>query len=296
MPLETATYTDDLVTTNPASSDGMNNADDHMRLIKSTIKNTIPGANGPITTATGGHQSRTSGTSTAPAFTFAQEPTLGFFRDGAGVMRFVGGALRGASPVGGLHMFLVEPVGLGKAATGTGHDYLELDGSTWPNASFPALAAHLNQGGSTFTLPNAYATGCFPRSRTATVAAGTKQSNTVGPHTHPDQAITTGTESADHTHSGSGTTSQDFPDHTHNYTTGIFSGSSTGGGAFACAPSGSQTLTSGGANARHQHTYSFTTGGRSSAHTHNATVPTPANTGTTETRPEAISFVFCVKT
>jgi microcystin-dependent protein len=42
MPLETATYIPDLVTSNPAASDGMNNADDHMRLIKAAAKNTFP--------------------------------------------------------------------------------------------------------------------------------------------------------------------------------------------------------------------------------------------------------------
>lgn len=42
MPLETATYITDLVTSNPAHSDGMNNDDAHMRLVKATLKNTFP--------------------------------------------------------------------------------------------------------------------------------------------------------------------------------------------------------------------------------------------------------------
>jgi hypothetical protein len=272
----------------------MNNADDHMRLIKAAVKNTLPGADGPITTAAGGHQSRTSGTSAAPAFTFAQEPTLGFFREAAGVIRFVGGTLKGAAPLGGLHMFLVEPTGLGKGAVGTGHEYLELDGSTWPNASFPALAAHLGQAGTTFTLPDAKTTGRFPRSRTATVAAGTAQANTVGPHTHPDVTPTTAAETQDHTHAFSGNTGTDFPDHTHTtYIANI--PSSTGGGSFAFQYGANSTQT-GGASTRHQHSFSGNTGSRSATHNHTVTVSTPANTGTTETRPEALSFVFCIKT
>lgn len=49
MPLETATYTSDLNPSNPAASDPLSNADDHMRLIKATIKNTFPNITGQIT-------------------------------------------------------------------------------------------------------------------------------------------------------------------------------------------------------------------------------------------------------
>ena len=42
MPLEIATFIPDLVVSNPAHSDGLNNADAHLRLIKSTLKNTFP--------------------------------------------------------------------------------------------------------------------------------------------------------------------------------------------------------------------------------------------------------------
>jgi hypothetical protein len=49
MALETATYIDGLVATNPAASDAISTADDHLRLIKSTIKATFPNINGPVT-------------------------------------------------------------------------------------------------------------------------------------------------------------------------------------------------------------------------------------------------------
>jgi microcystin-dependent protein len=42
LPLETATFILDLVPTNPAHTDGLAQADSHIRLIKSTIKNTLP--------------------------------------------------------------------------------------------------------------------------------------------------------------------------------------------------------------------------------------------------------------
>ncbi|MBW7970943.1 tail fiber protein [Bradyrhizobium sp. BR 10289] len=49
MPLETASIISDLVTSNPASSDPLNNADDHLRLIKSVVKNTFPNITGQVT-------------------------------------------------------------------------------------------------------------------------------------------------------------------------------------------------------------------------------------------------------
>jgi len=50
MGLETGTYIDSLVTTNPASTDGLAQADDHLRLIKSTLKNTFPSITGAVST------------------------------------------------------------------------------------------------------------------------------------------------------------------------------------------------------------------------------------------------------
>jgi len=49
MALETATYINGLVVTNPVATDGLAQADDHMRLIKSTIKATFPNVTGAIT-------------------------------------------------------------------------------------------------------------------------------------------------------------------------------------------------------------------------------------------------------
>lgn len=48
MGLETGTYIDDLVSTNPASGDVASQGDDHIRLIKSTIKATFPNIAGAV--------------------------------------------------------------------------------------------------------------------------------------------------------------------------------------------------------------------------------------------------------
>lgn len=49
MGLETSTYVNGLNAANPAATDGLSQADDHLRLIKSTIKNTLPNITGAIT-------------------------------------------------------------------------------------------------------------------------------------------------------------------------------------------------------------------------------------------------------
>src|SRR3990167_11461735 len=43
MGLEAATYLNDLVSTNPVVGDGVSVGDDHIRLLKSTLKATFPG-------------------------------------------------------------------------------------------------------------------------------------------------------------------------------------------------------------------------------------------------------------
>lgn len=48
MTVETATYISDLNTSNPAASDNRSEGDDHLRLIKATIKTTFPNVNGAM--------------------------------------------------------------------------------------------------------------------------------------------------------------------------------------------------------------------------------------------------------
>ena len=49
MSLESATYISDLVSTNPAAGDLKSQGDDHLRLIKSTVKATFPNVSGAVT-------------------------------------------------------------------------------------------------------------------------------------------------------------------------------------------------------------------------------------------------------
>lgn len=294
MPLETATYVSDLVASNPAASDPLAGADDHLRLIKATTKATLAHT-GPLTN-TDNQLIPAAGTSAKPAYAFAAEPTLGFYRSAAGVMSLAGGKMSptGLREAGETAMFLAEPASLGKVTADTGKDWLELNGATYNVADYPTLASRLGVSSGTFTLPNMYTLGRFPRSRTAATAVRTAQANTVGPHTHPDVTPTTAVETQAHAHTFSGTTGVDSPDHTH-LSTGYDAGAGNAGGAPGGFSSGLTKTTSGASN-QHTHSFSGVTAGVSATHNHTVTVSTPANTGTTETRPEALSFVFAVKT
>ena len=50
MGLESSTYIDGLVATNPLGTDNRNQGDDHIRLIKSTIKSSFPDVNNAVMT------------------------------------------------------------------------------------------------------------------------------------------------------------------------------------------------------------------------------------------------------
>jgi len=51
MALETGTVINDLVITNPGASDQKSQGDDHLRLLKATVKNSFPGFSGPVIAA-----------------------------------------------------------------------------------------------------------------------------------------------------------------------------------------------------------------------------------------------------
>lgn len=295
MPLETATYIQDLITSNPAASDGMNNADDHMRLIKAVLKNSFPGVSAPWSRAQG--LIVPSGAAATPSYSFTDEPTLGFYRSASGLIMIGGGRLdgNGAVPVGSLHEFLVEPAKLGKGGVvpSGGAEYLELDGSTYNTADFPRLANHLGISASTFTVLNVTDTGRFSRSRRTGVTAGTKESNLVGAHGHTATADAQGF----HAHSVTGSTG--FMDRNNPHTHPIAEADrlaiasfndthiANGSGLY-----GRSSFSIGGTDINHAHAVSGATDGQGN-HSHNITVA--ANVGA-ETRPEAYSVIKCIKT
>lgn len=94
-----------------------------------------------------------------------------------------------------------------------------------------------------------YANGATGGEVTVTLTADQMPSHNHGGYT--------GSDGVDHSHSFSGTTGDDSPDHTHNYAVTITS--ITGG--FGAIGSGvdNAVTTTGGANQRHQHTFSGVT-------------------------------------
>jgi len=92
MGLETGTYIDDLVDTNPVHTDGLNQADSHLRLIKQVLLNTFPNMEGAVTATFGdlngiaGFMAAGTGVATVPI------PTSSTTTGGSLVLKGAGGA------------------------------------------------------------------------------------------------------------------------------------------------------------------------------------------------------------
>lgn len=312
MPLETVTYIDDLVATNPANSDGLAQADDHIRNIKAALLATFPGITGPLEATNaqldavavdGLFQNLASGTSGAPSVAFSAEPALGLYRAAAATMGLAGGLTvtgrilgNGAHEAGEIVSFPKAPASLGTGGTATSplttYKWLEMDGGVYNVADFPALGAFLGStfggnGTTTFGVPNVKDTGRFLRSRTASVTVGTSQSNQNKAHTHTG-AITNAAGS-----------------HNHGGVTGSPNVATFNGPTNAWIGQGVTSLNTGGDSTTghsplaassfiwtHSHTHSITTDGD---HSHTVTIPT-TDSGGTEARPEALVVVMCIKT
>jgi microcystin-dependent protein len=289
MPLETATHISGLVATNPASSDGLNQADDHMRLIKQVLLTDVGGS------MTNGNLTAPDGSAAAPSISFASDPTTGLYYKSPGQV-VVAGSLRGQGSV------QVGFIGIyAGAAPPTG--YLICDGQAVSRTTYADLFANIGttwgagDGSTTFNVPGL--NDRFLRHRNASGpagAVGTTQAAQTAPHTHTGSGTTTA-EGANHSHTFSGTTGNDSPDHTHQVSVGAgtFAANLSGGGSFGFNVN-PQTVTSGGANSRHQHAFSGTTGIESATHTHGFSFTTSNGSADgTETRPLSATVLFCIR-
>lgn len=277
MALETASFINGLVTSNPLDTDSESQGSGHLRLIKAVLLATFPNLTGAMTVPQALLNSLVAGNGTAVRF-------------------------NGAVPVGSMHWFPQAPsssiMASGGTAAGT-EQFLECDGSSYPTSKFPDLAASgmVVITGSNFAMPQMNDTGRFLRARTSLVAAGTSQANQTASHTHANSLTDPG-----HTHvntlsdPGHAHTITD-PGHTHSIPN-LWSNTSptvqvqAGGGT----PLSFQTVT--GSN---------TTGISINSHTTGVTITNvSATTGIsinnaaagsgTETRPEALVAVCCLKT
>lgn len=298
MPVESATYVNQLNVSNPPASDGLAQADDHLRLLKAALLATFPNLNSAANcTPTEMNQlaaaNRTlglaNGTVGVPSVYFDSDTDLGFFRFAANQMKIAGRLLgQGALPVGHVSMFAHQVPGLG-TASGAGFEWLELNGALYLRADYPDLAvlygvAYGGDGVTTFGVPNMKDTGRFPRSRSGTFDFGVAHANQNAAHTH-----TAGTLAADsggaHTHTGTTDSSG-----AHNHTVSMSSVASMQAGASSVILPTASTATS--TDGAHTHTFTTASGG---AHTHTVSGST-ASSGAAEARPDAFTLLFAVKT
>ena len=132
-----------------------------------------------------------------------------------------------------------------------------------------------------------------------TTAGSIGGSNTMLDHTH---SFTTGSESADHTHTYSGTTSSNG---SHNHIqaydyqwTGRYGGAETGVATNRSEQGASFTGTQGALTSTasaHTHTFSGTTSGKSATHTHSGTAGTGSAATSTNVRPKYLSTFYIMR-
>lgn len=258
MGLETATYIDQLVETNPVHTDGLDQADAHLRLIKATLLNTFPNF-------------------TANALQSTQAQIDGLTQ----------------SYVGALQPFAAQPTSFQNGGgSGTGAAWLECDGSVYVMTSYPALGAQLGSkyggnGTTTFGVPVLTDTGRFIRSRSTaqSFVLGQAQSNQFASHTHTASSVVT---DPGHNH-----TLTD-PGHSHTtYDPDVNLNITGGGGGFARQPN--NWTSSSGNNFTTSTTATGITLASNTTGITVATTNTSAGAGT-ETRPEAFVAIICIKT
>ncbi len=271
MPLETATYIEELVPANPAHADGLNAADAHMRLIKSTLQATFPNFTAAALTST---QAQIDTAVTAMLAAIAANSTV----PTGSVMDFA----MGTAPDGWLEC------GVGLTANRVTHaDLFAVIGTTWGSGD----------GSTTFGLPP----DRFRRGRNASAAAvGTLQADQNKTHTHT-AAGTSAVNGSGHTHTYSGSTGAMSANasHSHNVSNGTVAGT----GSFNVAGGATGSITGSGvividaANTDHTHTYSGTTATESATHTHAFTCTTTSGSADgSEVRPLTGVFLTCIKT
>jgi len=289
MPLETATHIKDLVITNPASSDGLNQGDDHMRMIKSVLITDIGDA------MTSKSVTVPDGSSGAPSIGYKADITAGFYRNATGQQTVVGSLLgTGTVDIGFIGLFAAASVPTG---------YLACDGQAVSRTTYAQLFAKIGttwgvgDGSTTFNVPPLM--DKFPRHRDGAGAAGavgTLQTNQNAAHTHTVSVTVTGTTSTDpgHFHSagiydpGHSHTYQQVVANAYNYYSAGFQGNVPAAGTTGVATTGVRVNSSNGLDT------TYTAG----SHSHTVTstgANTTASQGGTEARPESATLLFCIR-
>jgi microcystin-dependent protein len=229
MPLESATYLNNLVPSNPASTDTVSQADDHIRLIKQVLKSTFPNINAPVTAT--------------PAQLNSAVPAgfIGMWSGSLATIPAGWGLCDGAGGRPDLRNRFIVGAGLGYAVAATGGaDVVILSEANLPSHSHPASASG--------------STGDVNLSHNHTFSGS---SGTGGAHSHTyfasdydqdggelltgnnytSRRLATATSTHDgHTHPISGTIGNALGNHAHSVTVSVTVGSTGSGSAHENRP------------------------------------------------------------
>jgi microcystin-dependent protein len=185
MPVETFNYLDSLNASNPVSTDGQAQGDDHIRGIKAVLKATFPNITGPVTlthTALNdlgaGNIKAADGSSGAPTITFASDGTAGFYKVSTGVTGIAGRLTGdGACPTGMIADFPTTTVPSGwYYANGQA---LPRTGATAALFALLGTTYGIGNGTTTFNVPN---TNDRYRRSHGTYSAGTFLADSIKTH------------------------------------------------------------------------------------------------------------------
>lgn len=276
MPVETFTYISSLVASNPPSSDGLAQADDHIRGIKSVLKNTFPNINNAVNASDEEFNQLNTKTFTGDGWTFQGDVTL---QSDTTVARLTATEYLkgpGACPTGMIADFLTTSVPPG---------WLNCNGQAVSRTTYAALFALLGttygagDGSTTFNLPDL---SDRYRRTGGTFSMGAFLNDDIKAHNH------TGSTSSDGSHTHTGITDSQGA-HNHTYFRPQTSIQAQGGDGVILS---SGTLIGVGTDTQglHAHNLSINAAG---AHFHTFTT---ANTGGSETRPKTFVVNTFIKT
>lgn len=276
MPLETATYIDDLVTANPADTDNESQGAAHLRLIKSCLKASFPSLGSAAVNATA-----------------AQLNAIQSAIVGSGTTLNVQN-VNGGVPMGTIHMFARDPgtTLCARGGTATGNEqFVLLDGATYAQSKFAALgaSAFVTISAPNFTVDNLCDTGRFIRAHVpGTTTPGTKQANQNAAHAH-------GITDPGHGHTENAH-SHGVTDPGHNHTLpgqDTASGPTTGFGIIQQSNPGAQGLI---APSVSTNTTGISINSATATINANTTGISVNSAGGAEARPEAYIAFICIKT
>lgn len=160
MALETGTYISDLVATNPTSTDPKSEGDNHLRLIKSTVKATFPNVTGAVTKThtqlnntldkTGdtmtGPLAQAAGTAALPSYTFSGDTNTGVWSPGADIL---------AISTAGSERLRIDTSGNVLVTGSGGLGYGTGSGGTVTQATSKSTSVTLNKPSGQITMNNA---------------------------------------------------------------------------------------------------------------------------------------------